>query len=106
MKTFTNKGTDIKDEPNAKGLTYSDLAVACLNAPLNTGMDILEVRRRINTLDKVSNLGLMETVDLHEEEASALQEAVATMKWGIVHRCIVDFSDDMNSLPQVAQPAE
>jgi len=89
MKTIKNKTTDLLNG-EAK-MTYADLAKACVNQPKQGGFSVIEMKERLNLLDKLEG----EEFNLEDAESTLLKKLVSEMKWAMMHTDIVQFVENL-----------
>lgn len=89
--------TNIPVAEGQKPLTYGDLAILTLNTPAQ-GWTIAEIRIRSRIMDKIEDTYPDGNANLTTEEVTILKEACASMRWGMIHREIIAYSDYIESL--------
>ena len=96
MKLKNETTAIVKDNEGAK-MTYADFAKVCINVMPEGGLDVLQMKTR---LDVVTNLEAAngEIVLTSEEQVKALKECVKSMKWALIHKDVVDFTEAVEKL--------
>lgn len=95
MKVLENKVTELRSE---NGLaTYGDLVKVCMNQPVQGGLPVNEIRKRLRVLDVVEK-PLVAEYQFEDADAKTLQSCVAAMRWMSPQRAFVEFSDDVASM--------
>jgi hypothetical protein len=92
MKKFECKKTELPAE-EGNVLSYSDLALLSINAPVKEGFTVEDIRGRIKVLDKLTDANAEDVVELEDAESNVLKMAVAAMKWNLIHKDIISFCD-------------
>ena len=96
MKKIENK--QVKDNSNFIK-SYFALIATCLNVPQKTGMDIIEMRKRIKILDKILDKNAaLPSADFEDFEVKIIKSCVADMRWIVVDKEIVNFVDYIESV--------
>ena len=92
MKTVENKKLTISGNIEK----YSDLILACLKNPPQGGYDVTEMRKRIKAMDIIEKGG--ETLEFEDADFDCIKRCVNSMRWGSVHREIIEFVDYISGL--------
>ena len=96
MKKIENKKVSIKGT-NIKN--YFKLIAISINIPPEGGCDVIEMRKRIKMLDKITNGNeSKDSVEFEDSEFKCIKDCKNTVHWGIVSKDIVDFADYIDSL--------
>lgn len=77
--------------------SYQDLInIAIENRP-QAGFSIQEMRSRLRIQDAVEKVE-SDVLHLEDQDAEKLQECVKAMTWGLLHKDIVQFCDDIEGM--------
>lgn len=101
MQKLVMKDTSIKKGPNTNDkLSYKELIISCMNNGPKDGFSASEMRLRLRILD------VLETCEnsilvLEDQDAEKLKECVKSMRWGLIHKDIPIFEDDIDSMEKV-----
>lgn len=89
MKTIENKSVIVAN----KSVTYKDIIVNCVNSvdPKSNGLTVAEMRKRIRILDACEKA--TEVIELEDNDFNLLKEIINNMRWGIVDRELLSFSE-------------
>lgn len=94
MKKLTNKQTTLK--LNDKEAKYSDLIKICINAPVQGGFNLQQIKQRLRILDVLEKEP--EELKFEDNDASNLEEIVSEFKWATVHKDVVQFVEDVQNM--------
>ena len=95
MKNFNNKTTEIKKDETSF-TTFKDLATVCVNQIPQGGLDVMQMKNRLNVLNKLENAN--GKISLEDAEADTLKDCVKAMKWAIMHKDLVEFIETVEKL--------
>jgi hypothetical protein len=96
MGNFKNKKTEIKKDEN-DFITFKDLAEACLNVTPEGGLNVSDMKNRLNVLAQLDKSnGTIKITGSAEEET--LKQCVASMKWRIMHKDVVEFVEAVEKM--------
>ncbi len=93
MKTLEIKPTSIAKE-HEEPVDYAKLIEYCLNfVPKEMGISVGEMRKRHRILAALEAAN--GTIELEDADAQKLKQCVRAMRWGINHRDIIHFCDEV-----------
>lgn len=92
MKQLENKTTEIKSENEE--LKYSDLLKAVLMVQPQGGYSVTDMKTRIKLTDLLEKSN--GEIILEDADYNYLKPLVNNMKWNIVHKNIVEMTEDFN----------
>lgn len=96
MGSFKNKTTEITKGQN-EFVTFKDLATACINVTPEGGLDVTSMRNRLNVMAQLEKAnGTIKIAGSSEEET--LKKCVASMKWAIMHKDVVEFVETVEKM--------
>lgn len=95
MKKLELKETEIK-KSNTETLNYKELISAALNVVPQGGFSPEEIRKRLRVIDALDKSN--EVFELEDADVETLKRCVKEMKWGVMHKNIVEFNDDVQNL--------
>lgn len=96
MGSFKNKQTEISKN-ETEFVTFADLAIACINSTPQGGLDVMQMRNRLNVLGQLEKAnGTIKIEGSSEKET--LKACVASMKWAIMHKHVVEFCEAVEKL--------
>jgi len=96
MGNFKNKKTEIKNGED-DFITFKDLAEACLNVTPEGGLNVSDMKNRLNVLAQLDKSnGTIKITGSAEEET--LKQCVASMKWRIMHKDVVEFVEAVEKM--------
>jgi len=96
MGNFKNKKTEIKNGED-DFITFKDLAEACLNVTPEGGLNVSDMKNRLNVLAQLDKSnGTIKITGSAEEET--LKQYVASMKWRIMHKDVVEFVEAVEKM--------
>lgn len=96
MKKLENKQTTLK--MNDKEAKYSDLIKVCINAPVQGGFNIQQIKQRLRIADALETDG---DLKFEDNDADNLEEIVSEFKWATVHKDVVQFVEDVQNMKRV-----
>jgi len=96
MKRLENKQTTLK--MNDKEAKYSDLIKICINAPVQGGFNIQQIKQRLRISEALETDG---DLKFEDNDADNLQEIVSEFKWATVHKDVVQFVEDVQNMKRV-----
>lgn len=96
MKKLENKQTTLK--MNDKEAKYSDLIKICINAPVQGGFNIQQIKQRLRISEALETDG---DLKFEDNDADNLQEIVSEFKWATVHKDVVQFVEDVQNMKRV-----
>ena len=77
--------------------SYLDVIRAVVNRPLNQGYEANELRQTVKLLDKIEAANGSDMLDLEDAEYELFRQKLATFKWTMADKAIVQFLDDMEN---------
>ena len=95
MIRLENKETTIKKDEESN-MTYSDLAIAVTNQESPKGFSVTDMKKRFRIIEALESS--KKDIELEDEDFNNLKTLVNDMKWGMPHKDIVAFTDDINEL--------
>lgn len=97
MKNLPNIETSIAE--SGRKLTHADLLKACINQTPHGGFDVPTMRARLRVADAVEKALATPGSEIALEDAdyAAACVAVREMRWGGMHRDILNFCEAFNS---------
>jgi len=96
MGSFKNKKTEITKDEN-EFITFKDLAKACVNVTPEGGLNVSEMKNRLNVMTQLEKSnGEINITGSTEEET--LKNCVASMKWALIHKHVVEFCEAVNKM--------
>jgi len=95
MTELENKTTTIL-KSETEFTTFADLTALCINNMPEGGLDVSEMRNRINVLDKAEKANGV--LKLEEAESKTLKACVSGMKWRILHKDLIEFIETIENL--------
>ena len=93
MKFFINKQTSLRDSEDSPFLNYSDLILIVVNRRKEGGYTLQEQRLKLRILDKIDEAKHGDTIEFEDTEYQDFLNDLGSMKWGFIHKDIVEFSD-------------
>jgi hypothetical protein len=97
MKSLKNKKTGIiKEAGKPETLSYSELAIFCVNSMPEGGFDVTEMRNRIKILDALDKAN--GTVKIEDAATETLKACVNSMKWAFMHKDVVSFIEEVEKM--------
>ena len=97
MKTLKNKKTTIDvSKDSTEKTTFADLAKACINNVPQTGLDVLQMKARLDVMKKIDSSN--GEIKLENAEADTLKECAKSMRWILLHEDVVDFLESVEKL--------
>lgn len=95
MKKLENKTTEILKDENSK-TTYADFCKVCINVMPQGGLDVIQMKTRLDIVTAIDNAN--GSIELTEEQADTLKECVKEMRWAIIHKDVVEFTEAVEKL--------
>jgi len=102
MKTLENKIVEMTTVMTAEGpkvekATYSELINSCLAMPPKDGFSYDEMKKRDRIFDLVKDKTVV-SINFEDADYSNLVTIVNAMRWGIMSKAIIQFTDDIINL--------
>ena len=82
--TTTMQGADTK-------LTYGDLIQLCIDNTPQGWFSVTEMRIRLRILDVIKKW--WDKLKFEDEDYKTVKKCVSDMKWWVIHKDIIDFTD-------------
>ena len=77
-------------------LTTLQLIRQCVDNIPQGGINASEMVKRIKLIDKIEKIKpAVKVLDLEDEEYQKLKDLEAAITWSIVHKCFIEFHDDI-----------
>jgi hypothetical protein len=96
MKKLKNVTTQVQKDAENK-TTYADLAAVCINVMPQGGLDVSQMKARLDVMTAIENAnGNIELATTAQVET--LKDCVKTMRWAIMHKDVVDFIEAVEKL--------
>jgi hypothetical protein len=95
MKSTKNVTTEIRKDEN-DFVKYSDLAATCINVMPQGGLDVMQMKNRLNVMSQLDKAN--GTIKLEDAEAETLKTCVKEMKWAIMHKDVVSFVEAIEAM--------
>lgn len=96
MGSFKNKTTKIQKGENSF-TTFKDLAIVCVNSMPEGGLDVLQMKSRLDVVAQLEKSnGTIKITGSAEEET--LKSCVASMRWAIIAPDVVEFVEAVEKM--------
>lgn len=77
-------------------LSTLQLIRQCVDNIPQGGINTTEMVKRIKLIDKIEKIKpAVKVLDLEDEEYQKLKDLEAAITWSIVHKCFIEFHDDI-----------
>lgn len=98
MKTIPNKRTTIEQasDGSVELITYAELLKNVMQQRKPEGYSFDDMRKDFRVLDVIS--AASEEITLEDADFDHLKSKMKTMRWAIVHKDLIQFEDDINSI--------
>ena len=97
MKTLINKTTSINlTSESEKKTKFADFCESCIKDVPEKGVDLNEMKVRLDILDKLKTA--KKDIKFENAEAELLKRIVKETRWKILHEDIVDFLEHVEKL--------
>ena len=97
MSKLKNLSTEIKKSED-EFLTYSFLIEQCISVTPKEGFGVADMKKRLSIHDVITSTDEGKEFNFKAEDAVVVKECVNAMKWAVMHKDIVKFTEDVNKL--------
>jgi hypothetical protein len=98
MITFVNKEIENLESEPGKKFQYAEFALLALNSPVQQGMTVDDINKRIKLMETFRNVEVNAEIKMTEEGHKLLSTCVKNMRWRIIHESIPTFAEYVEGL--------